>query len=70
MAGVVVLRVRDFVEQLNARRHAIHLRFGVKLRHRQVAGLGGALGADPNQLPNRGQRAAKDGDRQDHLEQR
>jgi hypothetical protein len=67
---VVVLRVSDFVEQLDTGGDAVHLRLGIKLSHRQVAGFGGALRADADELADRGQRAAEDGDRNDHLEQR
>jgi hypothetical protein len=70
VARVVVLRVGDFVEKFDARGDAVHLRLGVKLSHCQVAGLGGAPCADADELPNRGQGAAEDGDRKDHLEQR
>jgi len=70
VAGVVVFLVRDVVEEFDARSDAIHLRLGIKLSHCQVAGFGGALGTDADELPDRGQRAAQDGDREDHLEKR
>jgi hypothetical protein len=46
------------------------LGFGIKLRRRQIPGLGRAARAKADQFADHRQRAAQNGDRQDHLEQR
>jgi hypothetical protein len=53
IAGIVVLSVIDLIEQFHARRDPVHLRLGVQLSHRQVAGLGRVASADANELSNR-----------------
>jgi len=68
VALIVVFLVRDFVHRVPARGDAVHLRLGIKLCHRQVAGLRRAAGTDANELPDGDQSAAQDGDRQDHLQ--
>jgi hypothetical protein len=47
-----------------------HFRFAIKLSSGQVAGLSRVARAQANQLANHGQRPAKNGDSQDHFEQR
>ena len=64
---VVVLVVLNRIEQFHARRHAVHLRLGIELSHRQVAGLCRAASPNANELPDRGQRATQDRDREEHL---
>jgi hypothetical protein len=69
VALVVVLLVADFVHRIPAGCNAVHLRLSVELRHRQVAGFRRAACPDANELTDRDQSAAQDGDREDHLQQ-
>jgi hypothetical protein len=66
---VVVFLVVNRIERIQPARQSVHLRFGVKLGHRQIAGLSRVAGPDANELPDRGQSAPQDGDREDHLQQ-
>jgi hypothetical protein len=69
IAQVVVLFVGHVIQRIPAGGDAVHLRFGIELRHRQISGFPGAAGTDANELPDRDQSATQDGDRQDHLQQ-
>jgi hypothetical protein len=70
VALIVVLFIADFIHGVPAGSNAVHFRLGIELGHRQVAGLGRAAGPDANKLPDHGQSAPQDGDRQDHFHQR
>jgi hypothetical protein len=70
VSRVVVFGILHRLDRLDARRQAVHLRFGVELGHRLIASLGSAASANANELPDRGQRHAQYGDRQDHLQKR
>lgn len=70
VARVVVLSLIDRVERLHASRQAVHLRLGIQLSHCLIARLRRSPRSDPNQLSNRRQRHAEDGDCQNHFEQR
>jgi hypothetical protein len=67
-ARVVVGGIFDAVEQINARGQAIHGRLCIKLGHRQIAGFRRIASADPDELADRGQSAAQDGNCENHLQ--
>jgi hypothetical protein len=66
--AVLIQRLAAHRAQIDrAGRHLVHFRFGIQLGGRQVASHGRVACADPDQLAQRGQGAAEDGDGEDHL---